>query len=79
MEILKEAFEATAPRLPGSYSSAMSQRVTSGSPIGHTPLHVLCDGSSINFSKIEIVQMLIENDIDKSELFATVKGNKVTV
>ena len=77
--ILKEAFEATAPRLPGSYSSAMSQRVTSGTPIGHSPLHVLCDGSSINFSKIEIVQMLIENDIVKSELFATVKDKRVTV
>ena len=77
--ILKEAFADGAPRLPGDYASAMSHRVTSGSPIGHSPLHVLCDGNSINFSKLEIIKMLIENEIVDSELFATVKDDKVTV
>ena len=77
--ILKEAFAELAPRLPGNYASAMSQRVTSGQPVGHTPLHVLCDGSSYNCTKLDIIKTLIKNKIVDSELFATLRDNQVTI
>ena len=57
----------------------MSQHVTCGQPLGHTPLHVLCDGSDIGFDKLAIVKLLIENNIIDSETFATLKDNEITV
>ena len=77
--ICEEAFAQGAPRLSGNYAPAMSQHVTSGQQLGHTPLHVLCEGSDIAFDKLAIVKLLIENNIVDSRAFATLNDNEVTV
>ena len=65
--------------MPGDYRKAMSQQVTQSTPVSHTPLHILCNGSDANFDKKRIVQLLVENGIVPAQLFATLKTDKVTV
>ena len=75
---LEHAFDDLAPRLPGDYRKAMRQPVTSGKAKGHKPLHVVCNGSDVQFQKLAILKSLIENGIVPSTDIFTLRNNKVT-
>ena len=77
--VLEKCFLPDASPLPGDYRAAMSQQVTSGKPVSHTPLHILCSGGDIKFQKKAIVKLLVENGIVSADDFADVRMNKFTV
>ena len=67
------------PVLKGDYRAAMSHKVTGPKPEGWTPLHILCNGSDIMMSQIELIRTSLENETVPLEYFDAMSNNKVIV
>ena len=78
-EIALTCFGPNAEKLPGDYTAAMSHTVTSGTPKGWTPLHVLCSGSDVLLVNVDIMQQLMDNRIVSVRDFDSTRNTEVSV
>ncbi len=82
--IATKCFLRNAPYMEGNYTAAMSQQVQHGTPMGYTPLHILCQNSGkgdtdVHICQKETIRQLILNNIVPVEYFAEQKCPIVSV
>ena len=65
--------------LDGDYTKAMSHTVWGATPVGWTPLHILCNGSDASMMTRDVIKHLLENDIVDIRAFDSVTNDKVIV
>ena len=58
---------------------AMHHKVTGGTPVGWTPLHMLLSGSDCMMAQMDIVQTLLENDVVPLQYFDGLRNDEVIV
>ena len=76
-----EAFTEGNETLPGDYRTAMSHRVTSGTPIGWTAFHCLLSGSDVKMETIALIKKMLDPRGGKfpMSVFDEIENNKVIV
>ena len=78
-DLMTVCFNPDHPKLPGDYTLAMKQQVTSGTPKGWTPPHCLLKNSDILLRTKDVVVALIDNGILAVEDFAELVDPYVSV
>ena len=78
-EVALNSFGENHLHLPGNYREAMRHKVTSGKPIGWTPLHCLCNNSDYLMLNSKLIEVLLQTKTVKITDFDSVQNPDVTV
>ena len=72
-------FLPRSPRMPGDEAVALRQPITHGTPLGVTPLKLLCQDSDKNLWALEVVKAILEQRILPVTAFEMPDGPSVSV
>ena len=78
-QIAFSCFQTCAAQMDGDYATAMSHRVTGGTPVGWTAAHILCNGSDVGLLARDVVEALLNNGIVDMKAFDSAFNDQVIV